>query len=274
MHACMREACMVCVRSWICTYVRARACHMYAWNCDVCVCVCMCVCVMCLIVQVFSFFIVLKYKKIGKWLFYNFLTSWHPYWQFIRMQNKVHDKCAHLHVITDDRQGIMLCSSVFQGTQSASLGLLWTILFGQDDLLSLSLSLSLSMSLSPRLSLHVSLSPCLPLFLLPLPLPLSLSLSLSSPFLPPLSLSISLSLSLSLSLCLSLSLSLSLSLCLSVSLSLSFSLSHSLKFCLSIPHLPLVLSSRIDICLHVRINTCQNCFSRTAKQLQAHHGRA
>ena len=121
-------------------------------------------------------------------------------------------------------------------------GLLWTIFFGQDDLLSLSLPLSLSLSVCLSLSLSVFLS---------------LSLSLPA------------CLSVCLSVCLSLSLSLSHSLKLCPSLSLSLSLS----FSLSLPHLPLVLSSRIDICLHVRKNTCQNCYSRTVKQLQAHHGR-
>ena len=94
-----------------------------------------------------------------------------------------------------------------------------------------------------------------------------------------LSLSLSLSLSFSLSLSLSLCLSVCLSVCLylthsnSVTVSLSLSISISLSLSLSLPHLPLVLSSRIDICLHARKNTCQNCYSRTVKQLQAHHGR-
>ena len=107
-----------------------------------------------------------------------------------------------------------MCSSVFRGIQSASLDI-WTPLdnfFGQDDLLSLSLSVALCLFLS----LPVCLSVCLSLSLY---LSLSLSLSLSS--LSPLSLSHSNSVIITLSLFLSLS------------------------------HLPLVLSSRIDICLHV-----------------------
>ena len=172
---------------------------------------------MCLIVQVFYFFIV-NIKK-SHMIFYNFLTSWHTYWQFIWTQNKVQDKCAHLHVMTDNRWGIMVCSSVFQGTGSASLDI-WTPLdnFFWTRWLALSLSLSLS-------------------------LPLSVCLSV----------------------CLSVHLSLSLTHSNSVTVSLSLSL--------SLPHLPLVLSSRIDICLPVLKNTCQNCYSRTVKQLQAHHGR-
>ena len=148
------------------------------------------------------------------------------------MQNKVQDKCAHLHVVTDDRWGIMVCSSVFQGTQSASLDI-WTPL-DNFFLVKMTCSLSLSLSLSACLSVCLSVS-------------LSLSLSLSH----------------------SLTHSLTHSNSVTVSLSLSLSLSHTH----SLPHLPLVLSSRIDICLHVRKNTCQNFYSRTVKQLQAHHGR-
>ena len=99
--------------------------------------------------------------------------------------------------MTDDRLGIMVCSSVFQGTQSASLDI-WTPL---DNFFSVKMTCSLSLSLS---------------------LPVCLSV------------------------CLSVSLSLSHSLTHSNSVTVSLSLSHSL------PHLPLVLSSRIDICLHVR----------------------
>ena len=172
MHACMREA-WVCVRSWMCTYVCARACHMFACNCNVNVC------------HVFDcssvFFFYCKCKKNWRMIFYNVLTSWHTYWQFIWMQNKVQDKCAHLHVMTDDRWGIMVCSSVFQGTQSAYLDI-WTPLdtfsFGQDDLLSLSLSLSLSASLSVRLSVSLSL---IHSNSVTVSLSLSLSLSLTCP---------------------------------------------------------------------------------------------
>ena len=190
---------------------------MHAWGMCVCVCVCVCVhecarmcvlvhvtcvlvtvthdvCVMCLIVEVFSFFIA-NIKKIGAW-FFNFLTSWHTYWQLIRIQNKVQDKCAHLNVMTDDRWGIMVCSSVFKELSQllSAFGLLWTIFFGQDDLLSLSLCLCLCLSLS--LSLSLCLSVCL-------------------------------------SVCLSLSLSLSLSLCLTHSNSVTVSLSLSLSFSLA-----------------------------------------
>ena len=76
-------------------------------------------------------------------------------------------------------------------------------------------------------------------------------------------LALSLSLSLSRSVCLSVCLSFSLSVSLSLTQTLSQSLSLSLS--LSLSHLPLVLSSIIDICLHVRKNTCQNCYSRTVK---------
>ena len=159
---------------------------MCACNCNVNVC------------HVFDcssvFFFYCKCKKNWRMIFYNFLTSWHTYWQFIWMQNKVQDKCAHLHVLIDDRWGIMVCSSVFQGTQSAYLDI-WTPLdnfsFVQDGLLSLSLCLSLclSLSLSLSLSLPVCLSVCLTV---------CLSLSVSHSLTQTLSQSLSLSLSLSL----------------------------------------------------------------------------
>ena len=104
------------------------------------------------------------------------------------MQNKVQDKCADLQVMTDDRWGIMMCSSVFQRTQSASLerdlDSSGQFFYGQDDLLSLSLSPSLSLSLA----LSVCLSVCLSLSL-------SLSLTHSNSVTGSLSLSLSLSLS-------------------------------------------------------------------------------
>ena len=109
---------------------------------------------MCLIVQVFSFFIV-NITKLGH-DFYNFLISWHTCWQFLRMQNKVHDKCAHLRVMPDDCWGMMVCSSAFQGTQSASLDI-WTPL--DNFFWSKWLALSLSHSLKLSLSLSHSLAP-------------------------------------------------------------------------------------------------------------------
>ena len=122
MHACMREA-RVCVRAWI-AHLRVRACHM-----------CACKCVLCLIVPALSFFIVNIIKLAQD--FYNFLISWHTYWQFIRMQNKVHDKCAHLRVMTDDcwkSWCTVWATPMFFKEPSLLLstsGLLWTMFFSR-----------------------------------------------------------------------------------------------------------------------------------------------
>ena len=170
-HACVRRG---CVCSWMCTYVCARACHMYACNCNVSVC------------HVFDcssvFFFHCKCKKK---LAHDFLIFSLPDTHTGRLsghKTKYKTNVLTFIVMTDNRCGIMVCSSVFQGTQSASLDI-WTrspldnFFFGQDDLLSLSLSLSLR----PRLS--VCLSVCL-----------SLSLSLSHSLTQTLSQSLSLSL--------------------------------------------------------------------------------
>ena len=167
---------------------------------------------MCLIVQVFSFFIA-NIKKIGTWFFTIFsLPDTHTgSLSGHKTKYKTNVLTFMLWLIT---AGESCCAQVFFKELSqllSTFGLLWTIFFW-----------------SRWLALSLSLSLCL-------------------------------------------------SVCLSVCLSISLSLTHSLKLChslsLSLPHFPLVLSSRIDICLHVLKSTCQNCYSRTVKQLQAHHGR-
>ena len=111
-------------------------------------------------------------------IFYNFLTSWHTYWQFIWMQNKEKDKCAHLQVMTDDRWRITVCSSVFQGTQSASLDI-WTPL---DNFFSVKMTCSLSLSLSVSVCLSLSLTHSNSVTSLSLSLSLSPSLAPGSLF--------------------------------------------------------------------------------------------
>ena len=116
------------------------------------------------------------------------------------MQNKVHDKCAH-HM-PDDCWGMMVCSSVFQGTQSSfSRHLDSSGQFFWSRWLALSLSLNETLSLTHSNSLSLSHSN-------------SLELSLTQTF--------------SLSLTQTLSLSFSQTFSLSLSLTQTLSLSHSL----------------------------------------------
>ena len=187
MHACMREA-WVCVRLWMCTYVCARACHMCACNCNVSVC------------HVFDcssiFIFYCKYNKknwrmIGAWFFTIFsLPDTHTgSLSGCKTKCKTNVLTFMLRLMT---AGESWYAQVFFKELSqllSTLGLLWTIFFGQDDLLSLSLSLFLCLSvclcvcLSVCLSLSLSLSLSVSVYLsLTQTLSQSLSLSLTCPW--------------------------------------------------------------------------------------------
>ena len=170
-HACVRFG---CVCSWMCTYVCARACHMYACNCNVSVC------------HVFDcssvFFFHCKYKKIGTWFFTIFsLPDTHTgSLSGHKTKYKTNVLTFMLWLIT---AGESWCAQVFFKELSqllSTFGLLWTIFFRSRWLaLSLSLSLRLSVCLSVCLSLSLSLSHSLTQTLSQ---SLSLSLSLTCPW--------------------------------------------------------------------------------------------